>query len=249
MSGGGDLERYRQGFRDCSIPSICYNSDMLHHWKNKKGFTLAEVLITLGIIGVVVAMTMPVLISKYRERVFLTQLKKMVSMVEKMLERISFETGSIADTFNNCYEFNVSSKAMCFNNILFEYADIDKDSVTTKYVHPAHYPLYFKDGSSLDMSTVNATATYTVFTFDVNGNKGPNKAGIDQFAVHYYPISGNCNVSFCSLMYRMGFKENQRASIISSCKGTETQEGHPQSCMQLIYNNGFEKPKDYPLRF
>ena len=46
---------------------------MLHHWKNKKGFTLAEVLITLGIIGVVVAMTMPVLISKYRERVFLTQ--------------------------------------------------------------------------------------------------------------------------------------------------------------------------------
>lgn len=216
----------------------------------KFAFTLAEVLITLGIIGVVAALTIPTVLSKYREKVYLTQLKKMVSMVEKMLERISVETGSIGDTFNNCYELvDVSSKAMCFNNILFEYGDIDKNSVTTKYIHPAQYPLYFKDGSSLSMGIVNATATYTVFTFDVNGTKGPNKSGIDQFAVHYYPISGNCNVTFCSLMYRMGFKENQRSSIMSSCKGTETQAGNPQSCMQLIYNNGFEKPKDYPLRF
>ena len=240
-----DLELTPQAFRGVEKEfKQCYISDMLHHWKNKKGFTLAEVLITLGIIGVVVAMTMPVLISKYRERVFLTQLKKMVSMVEKMLERISFETGSIADTFNNCYELNVSSKAMCFNNILFEYGDIDKDSVTTQYVHPAHYPLYFKDGSSLDMSTVNATATYTVFTFDVNGAKGPNKGGLDQFVVHYYPITTNCMISYCSLMSRMVFSENQRNSIIASCKNNNS-----VSCMQLIYNNGFEKPKDYPLRF
>lgn len=35
----------------------------------KIAFTLAEVLITLGIIGVVAAMTMPVLISNYRESV------------------------------------------------------------------------------------------------------------------------------------------------------------------------------------
>ena len=32
------------------------------------GFTLAEVLITLGIIGVVVAMTLPALIGKYQEK-------------------------------------------------------------------------------------------------------------------------------------------------------------------------------------
>lgn len=35
--------------------------------KNKKAFTLAEVLITLGIIGVVAAMTLPSLIAKYDE--------------------------------------------------------------------------------------------------------------------------------------------------------------------------------------
>lgn len=32
----------------------------------KNGFTLAEVLITLGIIGVVAAMTLPVLIQKHK---------------------------------------------------------------------------------------------------------------------------------------------------------------------------------------
>lgn len=33
----------------------------------KKGFTLAEVLVTLGIIGIVAAMTIPMLISKYQK--------------------------------------------------------------------------------------------------------------------------------------------------------------------------------------
>lgn len=36
-----------------------------------KAFTLAEVLITLGIIGIVAAMTLPTVLSKYREQVVL----------------------------------------------------------------------------------------------------------------------------------------------------------------------------------
>lgn len=36
-------------------------------YKNS-GFTLSEVLITLGIIGIVAAMTMPVLTGKYQEK-------------------------------------------------------------------------------------------------------------------------------------------------------------------------------------
>ena len=45
---------------------------MIHHYKNKKGFTLAEVLITLGIIGVVAAMTLPTLIAKHQEKEWVT---------------------------------------------------------------------------------------------------------------------------------------------------------------------------------
>ena len=45
-------------------------------------FTLAEVLITLGIIGVVAALTMPALISNYKKTVYVKQLKKSVSVIE-----------------------------------------------------------------------------------------------------------------------------------------------------------------------
>ncbi len=40
------------------------------------GFTLAEVLITLGIIGVIAALTLPNLIANYQKKVWATQLKK-----------------------------------------------------------------------------------------------------------------------------------------------------------------------------
>ena len=50
-------------------------------WGRKAAFTLAEVLITLGIIGVVAAMTLPTLIQNYQKRVYVTQLKKSVSVL------------------------------------------------------------------------------------------------------------------------------------------------------------------------
>ena len=40
------------------------------------GFTLAEVLVTLGIIGVVAAMTIPTLMQNYQRQSYVTQLKK-----------------------------------------------------------------------------------------------------------------------------------------------------------------------------
>lgn len=44
--------------------------------KNYSGFTLAEVLITLGIIGVVAALTMPSVINDYKEKETIAKLKK-----------------------------------------------------------------------------------------------------------------------------------------------------------------------------
>lgn len=47
------------------------------------GFTLAEVLITLGIIGIVAAMTLPTLIQNYKNRVVETRLKKFYSTMNQ----------------------------------------------------------------------------------------------------------------------------------------------------------------------
>ena len=48
-------------------------------------FTLAEVLITLGIIGVVAALTIPSLIAKYQDKVLINQTKKAFSVFQNGL--------------------------------------------------------------------------------------------------------------------------------------------------------------------
>ena len=59
----------------------------------RAAFTLAEVLITLGIIGVVAALTMPNIIHKYRNKVLETQFKKSVSVISQAVLRTKSDTG------------------------------------------------------------------------------------------------------------------------------------------------------------
>ena len=55
--------------------------------RRKIAFTLAEVLITLGIIGVVAAMTIPTLVTNYKKKVTVTQLKRTYSVLAYACER------------------------------------------------------------------------------------------------------------------------------------------------------------------
>lgn len=50
------------------------------------GFTLSEVLITLGIIGVVSAMTIPSLVKNYQRQVYVTQLRKVYNEVGQAVQ-------------------------------------------------------------------------------------------------------------------------------------------------------------------
>ena len=59
-----------------------------------KAFTLAEVLITLGIIGTVAAFTLPTLISKYQEHVIISKYKKMYSTLANAYNLAIAENGS-----------------------------------------------------------------------------------------------------------------------------------------------------------
>ena len=52
---------------------------------NKNGFTLAEVLITLGIIGVVASMTLPVLIQNNKNKEVESRLKKVYSVMNQAI--------------------------------------------------------------------------------------------------------------------------------------------------------------------
>ena len=60
-------------------------------------FTLAEVLITLGIIGVVAALTIPSLIVKYQDKVLINQTKKAFSVFQNGLALASQDNGTPGD--------------------------------------------------------------------------------------------------------------------------------------------------------
>ena len=58
-----------------------------------KGFTLAEVLITLGIIGIVAAMTIPTLIANYQKKQTASKLKQAYSIISQALTMAQAEHG------------------------------------------------------------------------------------------------------------------------------------------------------------
>ena len=102
---------------------ICYYSDIEHHNNNgnlikkhfvfslekvvaniltssnvrRAAFTLAEVLITLGIIGIVAAMTLPVLIANYREKEIIAKAKKNYSIAMQAFQLAQAEAESPGD--------------------------------------------------------------------------------------------------------------------------------------------------------
>lgn len=59
-----------------------------------QAFTLAEVLITLGIIGVVAAMTLPTVVNKYKEKETVTKLKKFYSILSQSYLSATQQYGS-----------------------------------------------------------------------------------------------------------------------------------------------------------
>ena len=72
-----------------------------------KGFTLAEVLITLAIIGVIAAISVPSLIQKTNSEELKVQLKKNYATVNQALAKLAFDNGSLKSlctaNYNDCF--------------------------------------------------------------------------------------------------------------------------------------------------
>ena len=66
---------------------------MFNNKFNNNAFTLAEVLIVIGIIGVVSALTLPVLIGNYKKQLVETKLKETYSIINQMMLNSVAENG------------------------------------------------------------------------------------------------------------------------------------------------------------
>ncbi len=69
------------------------NKKVIFKYEHNFAFTLAEVLITLGIIGVVAALTIPTLISNYQKQEYVAKLKKTYSILTQAFLELTNEYG------------------------------------------------------------------------------------------------------------------------------------------------------------
>lgn len=76
-----------------------------------RGFTLAEVLITLGIIGIVSALTLPAVLAKAEKIILKNQFKKTYSMLSQAIDKSVVQYGARPDCYyglNNNYADSVN---------------------------------------------------------------------------------------------------------------------------------------------
>ena len=171
----------------------------------KKAFTLAEVLITLGIIGVVAAMTMPTLLNSTQGAQYRTAYKKALSVLSQAVvlnvalddydlsqATASGESGqaegaaSLYNLFNN--RMNVArvcgANGGCEDSDTWTVSNNDTDTGTLEFGTEDNYTYFFNDGIALSFPSDadnctegNATVAESKCygVIDVNGSKNPNK--------------------------------------------------------------------------
>ena len=102
----------------------------------KAAFTLAEVLVTLGIIGVIAALTMPSLVMHHKKRVVETRLAKFYSNINQAITMSEVENGDKKDWLrmeildDNGESVNDDTQAITseewFNKYLAKYINVIK---------------------------------------------------------------------------------------------------------------------------
>ena len=112
---------------------------LLSRRNERKAFTLAEVLITLGIIGVIAALTISSIVSHYQEKQTISQLKKSYSLLSQAFASAINDNGTI-DGWCERGDFDACSVIM--NDIIQPYFSVvrkcfsvDKKCFAYKYRH------------------------------------------------------------------------------------------------------------------
>lgn len=143
--------------------------------RSKKGFTLAEVLVTLAVIGVVAALTIPALISNSTERQARTSVKKALSILNQALT-MSIAQNGLDTTCSTCGT-SEGLKGLFANYLSVMSSDTTNHSITT-----ADGMIYTFLSTGVCPTTItnndptNASAICMI-EVDINGNKGSSVIG------------------------------------------------------------------------
>lgn len=224
----------------------------------KCGFTLAEVLITLGIIGVIAALTIPGLISNHKKKVVITRMKKFYTTFNQAIKLAEAENGE-TENWEEVSKTNADSMYNMWNKYMAKHF-VSKDVVKTAD------GIYVKstDGSGFmiyqpgEQPRAGLTSAHVIFCVNTKAcdeylKKNNNK-------VYFYNLDGKTTFLFRysnKLLRTYATNDDDRFNRDLFMNGTNsslsTEYGCAKSkktyCAALIEADGWEIAKDYPVRF
>ena len=171
--------------------------------EGKCAFTLAEVLITLGIIGVVAAMTLPAFISNVQGRIQAKRVENINQKLSKVTDKMAVQSGLIGypDTMAFVQEMkkHMSIAKVCDNSHLSECwgtteVDVGKDKPweISKTKTAKTLKIGEPDNWADTVGIVTADGTPMILSYDKNCNFDPNNTGLQ-----YNQSSGKSNSLVC----------------------------------------------------
>ena len=234
--------------------------------KKKIAFTLAEVLITLGIIGIVAAMTIPNLMSEHRKRVTVTKLKKSISIVNQAYRLSIADQGqpqiddaltmdledyfkkywapyikysTYCKTYDICgYSSKLPFKTLAGNNWTYQLTPDANFTFETNdaMVYSIQLRGYCSKPTCEYVNGKYGTNGNMNVLIDINGSKGPNILGKDVFY-----LSG-------SLIDVIGIQPAGYSYSTDVINENCSKEGIGHYCAEMIKRAGWEIEKNYPWK-
>lgn len=203
--------------------------------KKSLAFTLAEVLLTMTIIGVVAAMTIPTLHYQRVKKEYTTKLKNFYSRMDNAILDMETDYGSFRD-------LRKPDNGKGYDWYM-------------KYIDPYVGHQYVKDGNKVFYSDGSLLTTFYSgdcldVDYDVNGLKGPNREGYDMFRFLFCFTTGNRKYWFGNDDIFFGSYGSgsvaagaSRDGMISKC------QENAMWCTRLLRNDQWEFKGDYPYKF
>lgn len=221
-------------------------------------FTLSEVLITLGIIGVIAAITIPNLIKEYQKQQTATQVEKAFANINEAINRSRSENGppetwnwpssgatALQDTVETyLIPYFSISKNCGYNSSANECSNAPKKYLneTTNYSWGnGLYHIILNDGTyvGFHFNSFPTGLTTLMILVDLNGNVKPNLIGKDVFQMRLIILSGKI------IFIGQDVARNLLLNDVSyGCNKTAPQAGY--YCGALIQRDGWQIKDDYP---
>lgn len=240
---------------------------MNEHLKIKYAFTLAEVLITIGIIGVVAALTIPTVIANYQKKQTIEKLKSTYTLINNAIEMAKVDYGLDVNSWDIPEHTDGSAQAADYfaEHYLIPYLKVTQDC--RKDSSPSFCNVNFKALNDSDM--IMSSATYRIFllsngtlirvatansatinnrvliTLLLNGGKS-KKIGRDIFLIELGGGAGSGTNK--NKFYPYGFISSYSCQTYLTMNSSNAcnKNKNGQYCFAYILCNGWQIDDEYP---